>query len=140
MFLFHHLVFLKQKADEFEQQGKGKSSLLTRFQEDAKLSAEQFQTLYEIASDCEQQVAEQDKRAMIIINDMKAPYPDGRLPAGQAPPVIPPELIRLQGDRDSIVLQARDRLHLALGEEAFIHFHAFVQERIGAEIKPDIAR
>jgi hypothetical protein len=140
MFLFHHLVVLKQKADEIEQRSKVRSSLLTRFQEDARLSAEQFQTLYQIASDCEQQLAEQDKKAMVIINAMKAPYPDGKLPAGQGPPPIPAELISLQQDRDSIILQARDRLRLAFGAPAFLQFHAFVQSRIGSDIKSDIPR
>jgi hypothetical protein len=140
MFLFHHLVFLKQKADEFERQGKGKSSLLIRFQEDAKLTDRQFQMLYQIAADCEQQVAMQDEKAMAIINTMKARYPDGKLPDGEGPPPIPPILITLQQDHNAIILRARDRLHQALGEQAFLQFHAFVQSRIAPEIKSDLPK
>lgn len=138
MFLFHHLVFLKQKADELGQKGRGKSALLKRFQEDAKLTDGQFQALFQVASDCERQVAEQDDKAMAVINAMKASHPDGKLPAGEGPPPLPPELITMQQERDAIVLRARDRLHQTLGEEGFARLNTFVQSRIKPDIKPDI--
>jgi hypothetical protein len=140
MFLFHHLVFLRQKGGEIEQQGKGKSVLLTRFQEKAGLTDTQFQILYQVASDCEQEIVKQDQKAMAVIEAMKAHYPDGKLPAGEAPPPLPPELITLQQEHDAIILRARDRLHQAFGEQAFGQFHAFVQSRIASGIKFDISQ
>ena|SRR5437588_4888386 len=140
MFLFHHLSFLKQKAEEFEKLGKGKSILLQRFREDAGLNDAQFQQLLLVALDCERRVAEQDKKAMVIINRMKAPYPDGKLPAGEAPPPLPPELITMQQERDAIILRARDSLRRALGEQDFVRFNAFVQSHIAPEIKADTPR
>jgi hypothetical protein len=137
-FLFHYLVFLRQKADEIEQQGKGKSVLLTRFQEKAGLTDAQFQILYQVASDCEQEIIKQDQKAMAVIEAMKAHYPDGKLPAGEGPPPIPPELITMQRDRDNIILLARNRLRQALGEQPFTRFNTFVQSRIASDVKPDI--
>jgi hypothetical protein len=135
MFLFHHLVFLKGKADDFAGQKKGTSALPKHFQEDARLSPDQFALLYQAAADCEQQVNDLDKKAMTIINQMKAPYPDGRLPAGEGPPPLPLELVKLQEDRNLAVLKARDRLRLQLGEQVFWQLDAFVERRVGAQIK-----
>jgi hypothetical protein len=140
MFLFHHLVFLKQKADEIERQGKGKSALLSRFQEDAKLTPAQFQQLYLIAADCEQKVAEQDTKAKAIIDAMRARYPDGKIPEGETPPPVPPELLAMQQERDAIVLRARGQLQQALGVKAFASFDTFVQSRVAADVKPALPR
>lgn len=135
MFLFHHLSFLNQKAAELDKKGKGKSTLLLRFRQDAGLSDAQFQQLLQVALDCERQIAEEDKKAEAIINSVKARYPEGRIPEGQAPPPLPPELLTMQQERDAAVLRPRDRVRTALGEKAFADLDAFVQSHIAPKVE-----
>ena len=51
------------------------------------------------------------------------------------PPPPPPELFAMQQERNAIILQARERLHAAFGEEEFTRFDQFVQKRIGSQVK-----
>lgn len=135
MFLFHYLSFLKQKAEELDKKGKGKSTLLLRFRQDAGLSDSQFQQLLQAALDCERQVTEEDKKAEAVIASVRAHYPEGKIPEGQAPPPPPRELLTMQQERDAAVLRARDRVRAAFGEKAFADLDAFVQSHIASKVK-----
>lgn len=134
-FLFHHLKILKEKTEELEREGKGKSALLLRFQEKTALNDDQFQELLRVALDCEREVAEQDRKAEAIIQKMRARYPDGRVPAGEAPPPLPPELLTMQQERNAMILSARDHLRQAYGEETFARLNLFVKSQIAPDIK-----
>jgi hypothetical protein len=48
-FLFHHIRVLKEQADEIERQGKGRSGLLSRFEEDLGIEGPHFQRLTQVA-------------------------------------------------------------------------------------------
>lgn len=41
----------------------------------------------------------------------------------------------MQGERDAMILRARDRLRLALGEDGFQRFEGFVTERVASGIE-----
>jgi hypothetical protein len=134
MFLFHHVKFLKEQAEEIERQGKGKSNLLTQFRVESSLSDEKFQLLKEVALDCEREVAALDKKAEVIINAFRERISkDETLRKQKLQP--PPELIAMQQERNAIILRARDRIRMALGEEEFTDFHGFVRNRIAANAR-----
>ena len=92
--------------------------------------------LEQIASECEQEVAQMDARAKVILDAFRARYPGGRVPQGETVPAPPPELQVMQKERDAIVLRARDRLCAALGEAEFGRFDTFVQKNVVPEIQP----
>jgi hypothetical protein len=134
--LFHHVADVIQQADEIQRQGKNASSLRSMFQEKASLSEAQARVLDTVATGCVREVAVQDARAQQIINEFRLRFPPGRLPPGVKLPPPPPELKQMQEERDAMILRARDRLRVALGENEFQRFDEFVTKRVGSAIKP----
>jgi hypothetical protein len=99
---------------------------------DVQLSDEQARALVEIATECEGRVAEVDARARPIIEAFRAQNQQARTPGqGELPPP-PPELAQLQQERNSIILQAREKLRTALGEEAFRRLDKYVTPKPGS--------
>jgi hypothetical protein len=134
--LFHHVADVMQQADETQRQGKDASSLRAVFQEKANLSEAQARVLDTVATLCVREVAVQDARAQQIINAFKARFPPGRLPKGVKLPAPPAELKQMQEERDAMILRARDRLRVALGENEFQRFDEFVTKRVASRIEP----
>jgi hypothetical protein len=134
--MFRHLKELNKKADEEDSQGKDGSHFRTLYKRLAKLEEHQAQVLDNISADVDREVAKLNKRALKIIGDLRARHPEGKLAKGELPPAPPAELQLLSNERRNLILQARERLHAALGEEAFQKLDQFVQQRI----KPGIRR
>lgn len=134
--LFHHVADVMQQADETQRQGKDASALRSMFQAKANLSEAQARVLDTVATVCVREVALQDARAHQIINAFKTRFPPGRLPAGVKLPPPPAELRQMQEDRDAMILRARDRLRVALGEDEFQRFDEFVTKRVASGIEP----
>jgi hypothetical protein len=134
--LFHHVVAVQEQAEAEERQGKDASSLRSVFREKADLSEVQAHLLNVIAADCVREVAAQDARAQQVIKAFKVRFPPGRLPPGVKLPPPPTELKLMQHERDAMILRARERLRLALGEEEFQRFEGFVTRRVAAAIEP----
>jgi hypothetical protein len=106
------------------------------FREKADLSEVQAHLLTAIATDCVREVAVQDARPREIINTFRLRFPPGKLPIGVKLPPPPPELTQMQQERDAIILSARERLRLALGEDEFQRFEGLVTRRVAAAIEP----
>ena len=134
--LFHHVVAVKEQAEAEERQGKDASSLRSLFREKADLSEVQAHLLTAIATDCVREVAVQDARAQEIINAFRLRFPPGKLPIGVKLPPPPPELAQMQEERDAMILRARERLRLSLGEDEFQRFEGLVTRRVAAAIEP----
>ncbi|MFN2455144.1 MAG: hypothetical protein ABR577_13075 [Pyrinomonadaceae bacterium] len=136
--VFHHFVVLKKNAEEAALKGKIKEAASFRsvHKRQADLSDDQDRTLDEIASDCEREVAGQDAKAKLIIDAVRALYPNGKVPHGEKPPPPPADLKAMQEERNAMILKARDRLRVAFGEQEFNRFDDFVKRRIVPDIKP----
>lgn len=134
-FLFHHAAAFKKQAEEAESQDKSGASYRSFFRNKAELSDEQARTLNEISAQCERDMHEVDMKAKEIVTALRAPYPDGQLPHGQPPPPPPAELKGLTGERDAIVLLARDRLRKAFGETEFMRFDHYVKHDIASKVQ-----
>ncbi len=136
--LFHQVYVLNQEANKAEAQGKHGSAASFRswFKLDAELSDAQARILNEVAAACENDVKQVDKKAKVILDARRAHYPDGKLMPGQEP--LPPseELKVLQQERNTTILQCRDRLRAALGEQEFARFQRFVERRVMPTITP----
>lgn len=132
--LFHHVAALKLKAEEAESEGKDGAQFRTQYQRRARLSDEQARILEETASDVDREIKQQDEKAKPLIQAYKAQYPDGQVPHGEMPKPPPAELRTLSEERDAIVLRARDRLRVALGDKEFNRFNGFVKERVAPNV------
>lgn len=134
--LFHHVIAVKEQAEAQERQAKDAGSLRSLFREQADLSEVQAHFLDVIASDCVREVAAQDARAQAVISAFRLRYPVGKLRPGVKLPPPPPELKVMQQEREAIVLRARDRLRLSLGDAEFQRFEGFVTRQVATGIEP----
>jgi hypothetical protein len=130
-----HVSMLKKQAIENERRGKDGSGLRSTYKRKADLSDYEADRLEQIATECEQEVTQQDARAKVIIDAFRARYPNGIVPPGETLPPPPPELQAMQIERDQIVLRARDRLRAAFGEQEFTRFEQFIRSEVAPEIQ-----
>jgi hypothetical protein len=134
--LFRHVVELKKKAEEEERNGRDGAVLRSLYKRNAKLNDAEATILEQIAEESDAQIAEFDGRAKKIIDEARAQHRGGELQPGETLPPPPPELGILQEQRNTAVLQARDRLRAIFGEEEFDRFDKFVQRDVAPKIKP----
>lgn len=130
LFLFRHLSHLKKQSEKLRRQGKDGSGFQRRFKEALVLDDGQFEQLGAIALSCEAQLDALDKQAARVVEEFKKHYPDGPVPEGVIIPPPPAELLALQEERNRLVLNARDRVRGALGEQEFAHLDQMVRLRL----------
>jgi outer membrane protein TolC len=135
-FLFDRVTYLTKRANEAEQKGKSGASLRSIIKREAALSDEHATVLEQTAADCEQELAQLDAKAKVIIDSYKAQYIGGRVPPGEKLQPPPQELIALQEERKAAILRAKDRLHIALGDQEFARFESFIKLYITPKVKP----
>ena len=134
--MFRHIKELKKNADEEDRQGKDGSHFRTLYKRMAKLEDYQAAVLDQIAAETDAEIEKLNKKAKKIIDEIRGRHPEGKLAQGELPPTPPAELKALSDERRNQILQARERLRAAFGEEAFQKFDEFAQQRI----KPGIRR
>lgn len=134
--LFRHVDFVKQKAEEKDKKGEDGSSLRAFYKRQAKLSDKQARDLDDIAAECNAAVEKLDKKAKKLVDDFRAKHPGGKLAEGELPPAPPAELGLLQEERNNTILQAREKLRAAFGEQEFERFGEYVKRGIVPNIKP----
>ena len=133
--IFRHIKELRKTAEEEERQGRDGAHLRTLYQRMAQLSPPQAAALDEIATETNAQLDELTNRAQQIIREIRGQHPEGRLAPGEQPPVPPAELQQLSAQRRELLLQAREQLRTAYGEEEFQRFSQFVQQRVRPGIR-----
>jgi hypothetical protein len=134
--LFHHHVTMKRKADELEKQGKDGTFFREFYRRQAQLSDDQARVFDEVASRCEEQVAEQDAKAKAIVDAALAQNGGGKLANGARPPEPPPELRALWDERNAIILRAKDSLQTAFGDGEFARFENYVKQDVVPHLSP----
>lgn len=120
--LFHRVAVYAHKADAAQRQGKDRSGLRQLVRRRAGLDEERGQMLEQIALQCERDVVATDARARAIIDKFHADHPYRLMNKNSRPPSPPSELRRLSQQRVDAILLGRDRIHSALGDEAFAKF------------------
>ncbi len=102
-------------------------------QREVPLSDDQSRTLEQIAEECQRRISDVDTRAKAIIDALRAqhqrvrpPSPSDQPPPSSAPSSRSPELAALQEERRSIILESRERLRVAFGEEVFQRFDSYI--------------
>lgn len=80
-------------------------------------------------------VSELQVKANQIIAMAREQVPGGRLNEGEKVPPPPKELLTLQLERESTVMQAFEDLRKGFGGESFSRFDEFVQRKIAGNMK-----
>lgn len=125
-FLFRNIVRLREKTSELQAQGRIARKDYYPLKKDVGLSDDHSAALEAIAFACQQQVAQQDAKAKVVIAAFQSRFPGGKVPEGGSPPP-PPELKSMWEERRAIVLRARDQLRLALGEDEFMRLDRYAK-------------
>lgn len=133
---FQMIVDLENQALELESEGAKGETLRGYVQTQSNLTDDQARKLGVIAAACVEQVAQQDARALEVIQKSQSQFPGGRIPKGSQVPPPSPELKVLQQERDQIILAARDSLSNALGAASFDNVEQFATHRIGLSVRP----
>jgi hypothetical protein len=134
--VFHHLLALKEHAKEVERRGGNGRAIGDYYKDRARLKDDQAQAFEKIAADCERDVAKLDAKAQKIIDAAHARFPIGKVPAGAQLPPPPPELHRLQLERIQTIVEARNRLRSALGEQGFQQLDDLIKVNIAPQVQP----
>ena len=132
---FQMVVDLEKQALELESEGAKGETLRSYVQAQANLTDDQARKLGAIAAACVEQVAQQDEKALQVIEKFQSQFPGGRIPKGTKIPPPPPELNVLQQERDQIILGARSELSNALGPAVFDNVEQFATSRIGLSVR-----
>ena len=122
--LFRRLTAQPNQNQTSETINKQRESplYLSILQHGVPLNDEQANALKRIAAECMQKIRDVDLRAREIIRTQRAADASGRpAPAGQ-----PPELKTLQQERNNLLLEAREQVHLAFGEAEFQRFEQYI--------------
>lgn len=133
---FHHVVNVKEQADETENSGESAASLRTYYQNQAGLNDDQVRALNNIAEKCVADVARQDALAQEVIRKFQSQFANGRIPKGVKLPPPPTSLAALQEEKNVIILRARGTLQSTLGEFAFNKVRNYITANIAPNIKP----
>ena len=136
---FRHVVALKKRAAEMESQGKKGKALRTHYKDKIGLKDKEANLVDEIAAECERETAKVDEKAQRIIELARARVPNGQVSSDQIPPP-PPELKKLQRQRDMIVMRARHRLASELGAYEFQHVDDFIKLNFARDVQPAAVR
>ena len=133
--LFFNVNFLKNKADDLDRHGKDSSGVRGIYKKEAKLNSRESDKLFEIAANCKHDTDALDERAKEIITEFRARIQAMKFGPGQRPPPPPDELKTMQQERDATVLNARDQLRQAFGEQSFARFNEYVKHSVKPRIR-----
>lgn len=133
--VFHRVALLDRRASEAQARGEDRSFLRQIVRTRAGLTEREGAVLQAVALQCESQAAEQDARAAAVIRRVKAGFPQGLIPRGATPPAPAAELADLQRERTNIILSARDKLRIALGEMSFASFDNYARAQAARDLQ-----
>lgn len=137
---FRHVAGLKKRAAEMETQGKSGKAFRTHYKEKIGLKDKEANLVDEIAAECERETTKVDAQAQRIIDAARARVPNGQAVSSNQIPPPPPELKKLQRQRDMIVMRARYRLVSELGAYGFQRVDDFIKLNFARDVKPAAVR
>jgi hypothetical protein len=152
--LFQQLSELKTTDVRNESLGTPTSFRNSFYENRLGLASSKWATLDGIVADCSAQIQPLNQRASELITQYRSQFPNGELkkpqpgiqPEGKFPktyePLPPPpaELSQLQAQKNQIILNAKERIRLALGEADFAKFDTAVNESTARILVPINAR
>lgn len=126
--LFRKIAAFRERAEEWDRQGKNGNALRYLVHRQAGLVSSQAAAFDEILQEYELKAVEKDEQAHRIIEAYRAQYPNGRVPHGEKLAPIPSQLKVLQAERDAITLHAIERLKSELGPVALARLDAYARQ------------
>ncbi len=128
--LYRHFLAYQNHLDRagtaLDKQGKNGAGLHNHFQQKLGFSDDQFGAVRQTALRLEAELQQQDVKAKAVIEATRAKFPRTVESPADLPPV-PPELVQLQQERDSLIGKEVSGLKAALGSSAAAELDTFLQ-------------
>ena len=122
--------FLFRRIQLFTDKKMPEPQLTALLQKELGIDAGRVEKLKQIALGCLGEVRQQDARAEVVIEQVRARYPDKKIRKGQPLPGESPELVAMQRERDAVFLRARASLQTLFGEKGFGSFDEKVKAKL----------
>jgi hypothetical protein len=135
-------VFLNNRAQALEPSDPNRAALSTYYQKLLGLSASEAQILNQVASAADEAVTSQDAKAELIVRQIRAAYPPGRVSSKALLPPRSPELTQLWQDRGAIIEGAVRTLQAQVQPATFAKIQAYVETKCSSYVqalKPESA-
>jgi hypothetical protein len=133
-FFFRHLGNLDTQANSMDAQGQNGSDLRNYYQTILVLSDQDAATLKQNAAACVTAVQQLDQQAQVIIQQMRAPFPGGKIQAGQSLPAPDPRLKQLTAQRDAVTNSQIQTLQSGLTSGSFQKIDTYVRTQFAAQV------
>ncbi|HMM79823.1 MAG TPA: hypothetical protein PKC65_07370 [Pyrinomonadaceae bacterium] len=130
--LFRTVVELKKRSVSGEIDTNKSLAHSTFIQSYGDLTDADYRILEDTAIAYVKEVSLIDEQAKAMIDQTRQKFANGIVPRNSP---VPPELIKLQNERNAMALTYRDRLRDALGAERFVEVEKFIVEKWGGKIK-----
>jgi len=105
-----------------------------RLADSLQISRAEFVLFQRIARECDHEVRSIDSQATAIIEQSRSIYPEGKLPAREAPPPPPANLLELQETRKNAILRHRETLRRDLRAESVAAIEDYVRRQIASKV------
>lgn len=123
-----------------EAHGKNGKAFRAHYKDKIGLKDKEADLLDEIAAECERETAKVDAKAQRIIEATRRRFPNGQVASIEQLPPPPPELKKLQRQRDMMVMGARHRLVTELGAYGFQQIDDFIKLNFARDVQPVAVR
>jgi hypothetical protein len=131
--LFNMVGQLDREADKLESEGRNGKIWRDYLTDRGGLNDEELLVLKDVAKKFVSELEPVHNRAMEIIAERRAKYPNGLAQKGEKMPPPTAELAQLQQRRQEIVTQNRDYLQSKLPASAFERLQSFSRQKFAAD-------
>lgn len=135
--LYRHFLALQTQLDRAsnapDKQGKDSEGLRDHYQRELGFTSAQFAAVRHAGVRLEAELKAQDAKAKKLIDAFRAALPPSVTSAADLPPV-PPELVELQKERESMIDREIERLNAALGPEAAAKLESYLRGNFSSHV------
>lgn len=139
--LYRHFLAYQTQLDKFaiNAQSRGTAAdadtLKNYHRDNLQFTESQFSVVRASGIRLVAALEKQDAKASAVIQEVRARFPQRRLPSVDALPPVPPELNRLQAERDSMIDSEIVALKSNLGAEAASKLDSYLQTDFAPQLR-----
>jgi hypothetical protein len=128
---FRHVAKYQDIAEKAEASGRS-SPFRHSFRTRLSLTPTEEEDLNRIAADCMTQLLGVQQQIAAVVSQFRSAYPPGQLKPRVKLPPPPPELAPLVAQKKAIIIDARNKLRTALGDEEFSRVDSLIKAQMTA--------
>ena len=129
-FLFRKAVFLNERADALDAQGKKGDNLRSIIKLQTQMNDAELQVFNQTVLKHDQEIRAVDAKAKVFLDAYRARYIGGIVPQGEKPVPPPPELKVLQDEKNAITTRYVESLKGALRSDTFGRLDAYARKSV----------